>query len=90
MQLTPEEERLILDLREERKKKEEARQRLELTLDVAARYQAWLNKEKLGTSYSAFCNDFDYVPPDILPVSRHRLYEDVLAVIKFASELCGT
>ena len=90
MQLTPEEERLILDLREERKKKEEARQRLELTLDVAARYHAWLNKERLGTSYSTFCNDFDYVPPDVLPVSRPRLYEDVLAVIKFASELCGT
>ena len=84
MELSEEERCLILQHR--RKIDDELKPKAAHLLEVSERYLSWLIENGAGSTYSTFCNDFDYVPVD--GEDRSALYEKVLNVISFAKDLC--
>jgi hypothetical protein len=60
IELTEEEQALIMKRREEIAAKEERRRVKLLTIEIAAKYEAWLQREGRGSTFSTFVNEFDY------------------------------
>jgi hypothetical protein len=60
IELTEEEQNLILKRREEIAALEETRRVKLLTLETAAKYEAWLQQEGRGSTFSTFVDEFGY------------------------------
>lgn len=60
MDLTQAERGLVLAHRLEQAEREAARRFRLHVLEVAWRFQAWLDENGAGASYSTFCDDFGY------------------------------
>jgi hypothetical protein len=91
MILTPEEERLIMNHRAEQARQVHVVAVRDELLQVAHAYRVWLDAERVGSSYSTFCNEFGYViPPHLLEalpplVYRNRVYHAVLELTCLAT-----
>ncbi len=58
-------------------------QRLRLKiLQVAAEFEAWMQENGAGATYSTFCDDFHY--PAVEGEDRSYIYESALVVIELA------
>ena len=82
MQLTPEEEAIILKLREDEEDRRRRKERVVHTLKVAYEFAAWMKREGRGPSFSAFVNEFGYQPQEGEHLSG--FYETVTAIIDAA------
>lgn len=82
IEITEQEEQLILQLR--RAEQEETRRRNSAlkVLKTAYEFEAWMQQEGAGPTYSTFCEDFGYEA--IEGEHRPSIYERVLEVIKLA------
>lgn len=60
IELTEEERVIILARRNEFAEKEERLRKKLLTIETAAKYESWLQKEGRGSSFSTFVDEFGY------------------------------
>lgn len=82
IELTEEEEKLLLDLRAQKEQiKANIAKRREI-LRVAYEYETWLQENGAGSTYSTFCDNFGYTGAD-----REEMYHDVGDVRKKAHDL---
>lgn len=82
-QLTPEEAAAVDAIRAQ-KAAEEAKYRLaQHILDTAASYYRWLTENGRGSTFSTFCNEYEYEPLDP-EMSRKPIYDAALRLIKSA------
>ncbi|HMN12798.1 MAG TPA: hypothetical protein PKD55_10790 [Bellilinea sp.] len=90
IELTNEERKIILDLRERREQERLTRLRAHATLGIAARFADWLEENGAGPSYTTFVDDFGY---DGLRVEglqeppRDTVYAQAMKLIELASAL---
>jgi hypothetical protein len=81
--LTPEEIEIIKEYRQREEAKKLAKlYRLEV-FRVAYEFEQWLQDNGAGSTYSTFCDDFDYKGK----YDRSKLYHDIDALRQFTNNL---
>jgi hypothetical protein len=84
MVLSEAEAQLIRERREDEERKARRRRLTLHYLKTAYEYKAWLQEHGAGSSYSTFCNEFGYQPPEDWPLSRNHIYNAVSGLIQKA------
>lgn len=84
-QLTPEEAAAVEAIRAHRAAEESSRRITQHLLDTAAAYHRWLHASGRGSTFSAFCDDYNYQPPDP-EMSRKPIYDVVVGLIAAARD----
>ena len=81
MELSKEEQEIILKFRAEK----ESKIRFIHVLRIAYKFAEWMEEVGAGETYSTFCDDFGYKA--IKGEDRPKFYNNILKVIDFAKSL---
>jgi hypothetical protein len=93
LQLTPQEEKLILEHRKANEEEANARQMALVLLQVACEFETWLQENGRGFSYSTFVNEDEFgfgkydlpLPPgEWVDFRKWFIYNKVIEIIKLA------
>ena len=60
MELTEQEERMIIEHRQAKEVRESRKRYALFVLETAHKYEKWLQETGNGSTYSTFCNDFGF------------------------------
>jgi len=69
--LTQEEINLILEYREKQKKRARERKNRLHILDIAKKYEEWLQDNRMGSTFTVFIDGFGFSSPIATDVFRH-------------------
>jgi len=84
-QLTAEEAAAVVAIRARHAVEDAERQMAQHLLDTAAAYLRWLRANGRGTTFSTFCNEYEYQP--LCPeMSRKPIYDAICELITTARE----
>lgn len=82
-QLTPEEAAAVEAIRAHSARESMRNFMAQHILDTAADYYRWMRADGYGSTFSTFCDDYDYQPPDP-EMSRKPIYDVVVRLIASA------
>lgn len=64
MELSQQEMAIVQKYRAEKAQRDKAREFYLECLETTARYRKWLNENEAGSTYTTFCDDFEYAGED--------------------------
>jgi len=82
LELTPEEEKIIVQLRQDDEQRELDKALFLRRIQTAAAFAVWMEENGAGATYSTFCGDFGY--DSIEGENRSRTYDIIVDIFKLA------